>query len=300
MSRREMIQLLRRVIQEGVRAIEESEATVSFEEAAWVSVEARAGRRPTTLRDLRHFVRRLLRVDEVGEQKLRHMNSEQCRRLLKKAFGRSAHSYRKGRAILHSIFAWGQRHGYCSSNPVDSITAPEVKEKPIVPLTLEEVDRLQAAAELPEHRDMKLALELMLYCGVRPAEVQRLKPEDIYWQEKELIIRPQCSKTGGGRVIPLRRVCKPIGTQTRIAPANWEQRWRALREAAGLGGKCWMPDVCRHTFASYHAAYFRNLPALQLEMGHRDSMLLRTRYVSPIRKDAARTFWLKHTKRPVR
>ena len=33
-----------------------------------------------------------------------------------------------------------------------------------------------------------------------------------------------------------------------------------------------MPDVCRYTFASYHAAFFRNLPELQLEMGHRDAL----------------------------
>ena len=43
-------------------------------------------------------------------------------------------------------------------------------------------------------------------------------------------------------------------------------------------------DVCRHTFASYHAAYLRNLPELQLEMGHRDASLLMTRYMAPALK----------------
>ena len=41
----------------------------------------------------------------------------------------------------------------------------------------------------------------------------------------------------------------------------------------------WRQDVCRHTFATYHAAHFRNFAALQMEVGHRDSSLLRTRYV---------------------
>ncbi len=45
-------------------------------------------------------------------------------------------------------------------------------------------------------------------------------------------------------------------------PRNWQNRWLALRRAAGFTH--WVPDVCRHTFASYHAAHFRNLPELQL------------------------------------
>ena len=38
-----------------------------------------------------------------------------------------------------------------------------------------------------------------------------------------------------------------------------------------------MPSL--HTFATYQAARFGNVAALQIEMGHRDSSLLRTRYV---------------------
>ena len=52
----------------------------------------------------------------------------------------------------------------------------------------------------------------------------------------------------------------------------------------------WVPDVCRHTFATYHAAMFRNLPELQLEMGHRDTSLLRSRYMVPARRKDAEAF----------
>ena len=53
----------------------------------------------------------------------------------------------------------------------------------------------------------------------------------------------------------------------------------------------WVPDVCRHTFATHHAAMFRNLPELQLEMGHRDTSLLRSRYMVPARRKDAASFW---------
>ena len=94
---------------------------------------------------------------------------------------------------------------------------------------LEEVGlRPSDTARLPEFRDMRLSLALMLYGGIRPA--------------------------------------------------------------AGYCG-AWVPDVCRHTFASYHAAYFRNLSELQLEMGHRDTSPLRSRYMMPTLKKEAAAFW---------
>ena len=87
--------------------------------------------------------------------------------------------------------------------------------------------------------------------------------------------------------MPLRGI-KGIRKKDRIIPQGWNRKWHDLRRAAGYRGKSWVPDVCRHTFASYHAAYFRNLAALQLEMGHRDASLLMTRYMAPaLRKDAA-------------
>ena len=61
------------------------------------------------------------------------------------------------------------------------------------------------------------------------------------------------------------------------------------RRAAGF--RHWVPDVCRHSFATYHAAMFRNLPELQLEMGHRDTSLLRSRYMVPACRKDAELFW---------
>lgn len=157
-------------------------------------------------------------------------------------------------------------------------------------MSLEEVGRLERAAERPEHQEMQFPLKLMLYCGVRPAEVARLDVQrDIV--DDELIIRPQTSKTGGGRVIPLRHLADHVRRyQHRLTiPSRWEQRWRDLRQAARF--RTWQADACRHTFATYHARYYRNLSALQLEMGHRSLRLLYSRYVTPISRRTARRFW---------
>lgn len=290
LSRSELLDLLKKVIREGAACVKREEKTTTFEEAAKASIEARCDRRDSTKRDLRHFIGRMLRIEGVATRPLRAMTVAECRSILEKAFPNSANSFRKGRAILSSVFNYGIRHEWCDKNPVQAIETPRIKEKNITPLSLEEIGRLERAAARPEHQKMQLSLKLMLYCGVRPAEVARLNLQrDIV--DDELIIRPQTSKTGGGRVIPLRHLADYIRSHRHslTIPNRWEHRWRDLRRAARF--QTWQANACRHTFATYHARQFRNLPALQLEMGHSSLRLLYSRYVTPIPRHTARRFW---------
>ncbi len=297
----ELMQALRRVLHEGIAAVRAQEKTVSFQRAAEESLTRRetAGRRATTLRDLRHFIRRLLRVPGVAGRPLRAMSTAECRWVLEEAFAGSAHSYRKGRAILHSIFAYGMRQQWCTANPVAAVELLPVEEKEIVPLSLAECSRLVEVAKTPRFRDCLPALGLMLFAGVRPGEVARLRWADVHCEEGVLIIAAQHSKTGGARRVelcpPLKRMLKRTAGRGNICPPRWGKRWQCLRQEAKLATRTrpWVPDVLRHTFASYHALTHRNLPALQLQLGHRDSRLLLTRYLNlpPLRRKEAERFW---------
>lgn len=81
-----------------------------------------------------------------------------------------------------------------------------------------------------------------------------------------------------------------------LCGSNWQRKWKSIRDNAGFKGK-WIQDILRHTYASYHAKYYRDLPRLQLNMGHRDQNLLRSRYVnmSNITSQAAKEFFLGKT-----
>lgn len=77
-----------------------------------------------------------------------------------------------------------------------------------------------------------------------------------------------------------------------ICPPDWNRKWKNIREESGFKGT-WVQDVLRHTYASYFAKRYRDLPRLQLNMGHRDLSLLRSRYVNMvgIKKSDAKAFF---------
>ncbi len=288
-NRYELLALLREMIRAGAQQLHAAHHSVSLREAVLSSIHARRHLRPTSQRDLRFYARRLIAVEGFADVPLNQLSTQNCRQLLETAFGSTSSLYTKGRMILHSVFTYGARREWCSKNPVKHISIPKRAETHIAPLSLSEIERLKNAVRKPVFKDMKLSLMLLLYCGIRPNEVARLKSDDICWNEKQVIIQPRTSKTGGGRIVPIRCSLNNIPLNERVIPRNWNRRWRALRRAAGF--RQWHPDRCRHTFASYHAAHFHNLFALQMEMGHRDATLLRTRYVTPAKPTVAAKFW---------
>ena len=159
-----------------------------------------------------------------------------------------------------------------------------IEEKRISILNKEEIGRLMRTAETFEGGACLAAIAIMLYAGVRPNEVERLRWSDIRLEDGVTCIAPHHSKTGGARHVtifpPLARILQRIRRpgDERICPPNWRRLRARLHREAGF--MSWQPDVLRHTFATHHLATFRNYAELQLEMGHRSAELLRTRYIA--------------------
>ena len=172
-----------------------------------------------------------------------------------------------------------------------------MKESPVPILTPVEIEQITTTAETFAEGRCAAAVGMMLYAGIRPHEVARLTWEQVDLQERAIYIHPRHSKTGGSRRVtihsPLWRILhRHYGKSTAICPANWQQLWSKLRQQAGWrDGKKWPQDVLRHTFASYHLSHFRSYAELQIEIGHRDANLLRTRYLDQRGVKAPRLFW---------
>ena len=167
-------------------------------------------------------------------------------------------------------------------------------------LSPREVEQITTTAETYQGGSCAAAVGMMLYAGIRPHEVARLTWEQVDLQERAIYILPRHSKTGGARRVTIHKPLFYIlrrhypGTQKKkICPPNWLHHWRELRRAAGWDSPArrWPQDALRHTFASYHLSHFRSYAELQLEIGHRNATLLRTRYVDQRGVRNAQRFW---------
>ncbi len=288
----------RRCLAAGAEALRQQEKTVSFERAVAAALEARKDRRTRTVYDFRYFTRRfMLRCKGLARRRVRSITPQECAEYIETAFD-TPRQRQKARLILSGVFSTAMKRGWCDANPVSKVEAPRVVEQPVPILSPQEIAQLTTTAEAYQGGSCAAAVGMMLYAGIRPHEVARLTWAQVDLQTRAIYILPRHSKTGGARRVTIHRPLQRIlrvhkrAENEMICPRNWLHHWRELRRAAGWGGgRKWPQDALRHTFASYHLSHFRSYAELQLEIGHRDATLLRTRYVDQRGVNAPARFW---------
>ena len=239
-----------------------------------------------SFKDIRYLGNRLFRIrPDMKYIRFSNLNSNRCLDWLESTFSTPS-QFNKGRTFLSGFFSFAIKNKWLRENPISEIDSKFIEENEINPLTINEIKNLLMASLRPENSKCRAALGIMLWAGVRPKEVSRLRWQDIDLDEKIITMRSFNSKTGGTRHIEIHCVLKTWLLQIpnrehseNICPHDWLRRWKMLRDCAGFKGR-WVNDVLRHTFASYHLKHFKNLIRLQAEMGHRDLSLLRSRYVN--------------------
>ena len=289
----------RKCLAAGADMLKQQERTVSFEKAVEAALEARKDRRTRTVCDFRYFTRRFLRLcPGLARRRVRSITPQECAEYIETAFD-TPRQRQKARLILSGVFGTAVKRGWCDANPVARVEAPRVVEQPVPVLTPQEIGQLTSTAEAYQGGSCAAAVGMMLYAGIRPHEVARLTWAQVDLQARAIYLLPRPSKTGGARRVtihrPLQRILRAHkrAENEKICPPNWLRHWRGLRRASGWGGgREWPQDALRHTFASYHLSHFRSYAELQVEIGHRDASLLRTRYVDQRGVQGAARFWL--------
>lgn len=306
-GRARKINSLRKVIRLGEESLSRRRASVSVAKLYQVFCEKKENWRSRTERDYKQVFRRIEeQYPEFFRCRARVVTNEQIQEIIDTVFPTSQQR-RKGRSILHSVFSYAEKRRWVNFNPVTATPIPYVREKEIVPLTLKEIRKLLRAARDCESGVCLIPFALMLFGGIRPREVARLCWGDIDLEENVVRISPYNSKTGGARHVTIQKPLRLLLLERKseihskalarelIIPKNFDKRWLNVRRAAGWNtdGPTWQQDVLRHTFASYHAKFFKNFHLLQQEMGHANSNLLRTRYLSMtgITGESAKKFW---------
>ena len=276
------LQFCAKVIEVGLRHIRAKE--MSLAEGFALYLKSKQHLRPDSIRDIRCIGNRLLRTkSELGKRNFSELSVAECEEWLNAAFHTNP-QFNKARTMLHGLFEFALRREWCDKNPIKRIERKKVIEREILPLKLAETRRLIKTAQL-ESPSCGVVAALLVYTGIRPREVRRLTWRDIDTEEKTITVRSQCSKTGGVRQVEIPPVLNRLlisrksQNSSHICPTDWQRRWRKIRDNSGFRGR-WVQDVLRHTYASFHAKNYADLPRLQLNMGHSDLSLLRSRYVN--------------------
>ena len=276
------LQFCAKLIEVGLRHMRAKE--MSLAEGFALYLKSKQHLRPDSIRDIRCIGNRLLRTNpELGKRNFSELSVAECEEWLNAAFHTNP-QFNKARAMLHGLFEFALRREWCDKNPIKRIERKKVIEREILPLKLAETRRLIKTAQL-ESPSCGVVAALLVYTGIRPREVRRLTWRDIDTEEKTITVRSQCSKTGGVRQVEIPPVLNRFlithksENTSHICPTDWQCRWRKIRDNSGFRGR-WIQDILRHTYASFHAKRYADLPRLQLNMGHRDQSLLRSRYVN--------------------
>ena len=277
-----VLQFCAKVVAMGLQHIRTKEMSLS--EGFALYFKSKQHLRPDSIRDIRCIGNRLLRTKpEFGGRNFSELSVSECEEWLNAAFHTNP-QFNKARTMLHGLFEFALRREWCDKNPIKRIERKKVIEKEILPLKLSETKRIMKTAKL-ESPECAVVAALLVYTGIRPREVRRLTWRDIDTEEKTITVRSQCSKTGGVRQVEIPPVLNRLlithksPNSSHICPTDWQRRWRKIRDNSGFRGR-WVQDVLRHTYASFHAKNYADLPRLQLNMGHSDLSLLRSRYVN--------------------
>jgi len=213
------------------------------------------------------------------------------------------------RRVLHNLFAFAVTLGAVPKNPVSNALRPRVRRGRVGILTVEEVEAILAA--LQKEPEIRPAILLGLFAGIRDAELRRLKWKDVDLKSGFITVNASDAKTQRRRLVPIRPVLAALlgkageGTIWPRKPQRGTYLWKLVRRRAGFGTpgsetdeekqagltlKPWHDNALRHTFASYHIAKFQDAPKLALELGNSVPVIME-HYRELVLPAEAEKFW---------
>lgn len=242
--------------------------------------------RPKTARNFREVAKKF--AADFGEVAVTDISPARLREWLL-SFGSPAYAAGLVRT-LRPAFSYALRQGMLPYSPFERMEPIRVPKKSGIDIyTPAEAAELMRTA--PD--DCKAAYAVLLFAGVRPVELTRLKWHNV--RDGFIHITPDVAKTAQVRNIEIEPNLAAWldkyrrASDVSICPANWKRKNQDTRRSVGCGGK---QDVARHSYATYHLARHQNKVQLEANLGHSTgSAMLMRHYRAAATPAEAEAYW---------
>lgn len=193
------------------------------------------------------------------------------------------------RKHIVTLFNFARRQGYLPRDRETEarwLEKPKIRSKPIEIFSPQELSELIAAAE----GQVKLAIVIGSFTGIRSAELLRLKWENFNWGEEVIDIGVDQTKTASRRLVPIlptlvewiKPHAKPYGQVLNyslpvcLAEAFATTAMKATKaRGENLPPLKWKQNGLRHSYASYRLAITNDAAQVSLEMGNSPQKLFK-------------------------
>ena len=114
-------------------------------------------------------------------------------------------------------------------------------------------------------------------------------------KERVIVVGQTVAKKRSRRVVEIGTALEawlglcPLTEGPIVATAKLQDRLAGLRTAAGI--KEWPHHALRHSYGSYHLAFYGDTIKTANQMGHRDSIIIHNHYKALVLKKEAERFW---------
>ena len=256
----------------------------------YLELQRRNQRSARHVADLKYRLRTF--KDSFGEKLMSALSVHELEEWLH-GLGLSPKSINNYHTAASSLLSFAVKRSYAAANPFKAIDKVRVPAKAPGILSPQECQKLLNAAG-----DRVLPLiAIQAFCGVRHAETLRLSWSDIDMARGFVHVEAEKAKGARRRLVEMSPNLKEwllpyAGRSGKLWPWSHEMYYQelgAVRVSAGI--KRWPSNALRHSYASYHLAFYQNAAALALQMGHTSQTMIFSNYREVVTPDEAQRYW---------
>lgn len=225
-----------------------------------------------------------------------------------RAGGLSPQTVKGTREAAHGLFSWAMKRKLVTNNPVSDADAPKVIQGEVGTITASQLKGILRTALTLQPRAVP-ALAVWAFCGVRRAEINRLRFDDMDLGRKELRVSAKVGRKGRGKVryVPMPEallawleaaISAGVAPLGKLVPGDDDQKSEGVlndwlvKARADAGITTWPNNALRHSFVSYACAMTEDYPKVSAWIGHSGgTALLEARYRHAVPKDAGETWF---------